>query len=127
MRIGVSLKITDAKRLSLNRPDTDQSFNADTAALKSVVPGNEDVVEAITVGSETLYRGNFTGQQLLGKINQVKQMFPHVTVGTADSWNKYADGTADPLITGNVTYLYVTWSSFLQAAFTGSVTNDVRL
>lgn len=71
------------------------------------MPGNEDVVEAITVGSETLYRGNFTGEQLLEKINQVKQMFPNVVVGTADSWNKYADGTADPLITGGVTYLYV--------------------
>ncbi|KAL1962708.1 hypothetical protein VTN77DRAFT_9252 [Rasamsonia byssochlamydoides] len=86
-------------------PDTEESFNADTAALKEVVPGNEDVIDAITVGSETLYRGNFTGEQLLEKINQVKAIFPNITIGTADSWNKYADGTADPLVTGGVTYL----------------------
>lgn len=89
-----------------NRPDTDQSFSEDTDALKASVPGNEDVIEAITVGSETLYRGNFTGPELLDKINQVKKMFPSVTVGTADSWNKYADGTADALVKGGVTYLY---------------------
>lgn len=76
-------------------------------ALKKVVPGNEDMIAAITVGSETLYRGNFTGPELLKKIKDVKQMFPKVKVGTADSWNKYADGTADALITGGVDYLYV--------------------
>jgi glucan 1,3-beta-glucosidase len=71
------------------------------------VPGNEDVVYAITVGSETLYRGNFTGEELLGKIQSVQNLFPKVTVGTADSWNKYADGTADALIKGGVKLLYV--------------------
>lgn len=87
------------------RPDVPESFNAGTDALKKAVPGNEDVIKAITVGSETLYRGNFTGQELLQKINQVQKMFPKVTVGTADSWNKYADGTADPLIAGGVKFL----------------------
>lgn len=52
-----------------------------------------------------MYRKTFTGQQLLGKIQQVQKMFPSITVGTADSWNKYADGTADPLIQGGVKYL----------------------
>lgn len=69
------------------------------------MPGNEDSVYAITVGSETLYRGNFTAGQLLGKIQEVQSMFPKVTVGTADSWNKYADGTADGLIKGGVKLL----------------------
>lgn len=62
---------------------------------------------AITVGSETLYRKTFTGVQLLGYINQVKAMFPSVKVGTADSWNKYADGTADAVIQGGVDLLCV--------------------
>lgn len=62
-------------------------------------------MEAITVGSETLYRGTFTGQQLLDRINKVKAMFPTVKIGTADSWNKFVDGTADPLITGGVEYM----------------------
>jgi glucan 1,3-beta-glucosidase len=28
----------------------------------------------------------------------VKRAVPNLKVGTADSWNKYADGTADPVI-----------------------------
>lgn len=92
---------------SFSRPDVPESFKADTDALKKAVPGNEDVIRAITVGSETLYRGNFTGPELLKKINQVQKMFPKVDVGTADSWNKYADGTADALISGGVNFLYV--------------------
>jgi len=95
-------------------PDTQESFDADTAALKATVPGNEDIVEACTVGSETLYRGNFTGAQLLSKIKTVQGMLPGVTVGTADSWNKFADGTADPLITGGVTYLIVNAFAYWQ-------------
>lgn len=83
------------------------SFKADTAILKKVVKGNEDIISAITVGSETLYRGNFTGPELLAKINDVKKQLPGVRVGTADSWNKYDDGTADALIHGGVDYLSV--------------------
>lgn len=87
------------------RPDTEESFNLDKEALQASVPGNEDTVYAITVGSETLYRGNFTGEELLGKINEVQEMFPDTLIGTADSWNKYDDGTADPLIQGGVKLL----------------------
>ena len=73
--------------------------------LKQVVPGNEDNVHAITVGSEVLYRGDLTADKLLKRINEVKHEFPKVKVGTADSWNKFNDGTADPLIQGGVDYL----------------------
>lgn len=89
----------------MHRPDTDESFAADKAALQAAVPGNEDAVYAITVGSESLYRGNFTGEQLLEKINEVQKMFPKTLIGTADSWNKYADGTADAVIKGGVKLL----------------------
>ena len=57
------------------------------------------------MGSESLYRGNFTGEELLGKITEVQEMFPETLIGTADSWNKYADGTADPVIKGGVKLL----------------------
>jgi glucan 1,3-beta-glucosidase len=77
----------------------DPSFTKDFASLKNAVPGNEDVVEAITVGSETLYRGDLTGPQLHNYISAVAKQFPSITVGTADSWNKFADGTADDLFT----------------------------
>lgn len=90
-----------------SRPDVPQSLDADTAAIEQFLPGNEAQVYAITVGSETLYRGNFTGPELLEIINGVKARFPNQKVGTADSWNKYADGTADALILGNVELLYV--------------------
>ena len=89
----------------MSRPDTTDSYNCDVAALQATVPGNEDVVYGITVGSETLYRGSVTAQQLLTYIQDVQKMFPTLTIGTADSWNKYADGTADPLITGGVKLL----------------------
>lgn len=62
-------------------------------------------MSAITVGSEVLYRGSLSAQALLSKIQQVQNQFPSVTVGTVDSWNKFADGTADPIIQGGVTYL----------------------
>ena len=35
----------------------------------------------------------------------MKATFPNVKVGTADSWNKYADGTADDVIRGGVKLL----------------------
>ena len=86
-------------------PDVSSSFNADTAALQAYVPSYIAQVYAITVGSETLYRGTFTGAQLLQKIRQVQAMFPTIKVGTADSWNKYADGTANAVIQGGVELL----------------------
>ena len=90
-----------------DRPDTEEAFKTDLAALEKAVPKNKDAVYAITVGSETLYRGNFTGPQLLQKINTVggSEALKGIKIGTADSWNKYADGTADALITGGVKLL----------------------
>lgn len=83
----------------------EESFEADKNALKKVLPEYADTVYAITVGSEALYRGSLTGPELLTKINDIKATFPDIKVGTADSWNKYADGTADVLITGGVKLL----------------------
>lgn len=69
------------------------------------LPNNFNAVYAITVGSEALYRGSLTGLQLLAKIQDIQTTFPNIKIGTADSWNKYADGTADELIKGNVKLL----------------------
>ena len=98
----------------LHRPDTDQSFSDDKAALQEALPGNEDTVYAITVGSETLYRGNNTGDSLLAQIQEVQALFPDTLIGTADSWNKYADGTADAVIKGGVKLLLVNGFSYWQ-------------
>lgn len=75
--------------------------------MKQTIPGNEGVIHSITVGSETLYRKGLTAQQLLDKIRTVQNAFPKISVGTVDSWNIFDDGTADPIIQGGVTYLYV--------------------
>ncbi|KAF7585692.1 glycoside hydrolase 3 protein [Aspergillus hancockii] len=94
--------------------DYDESFNNDLNVLKKTVPGNEDVIHAITVGSETLYRKGLTAQQLLTKIQQVQNSFPKVTVGTVDSWNKFNDGTADPIVQGGVTYFLANGFAYWQ-------------
>lgn len=88
-------------------PDVDESFKKDTEAIQKFGTKYPDQVYAITVGSETLYRGNFTGPELLEKIQAVKKIMPNTKVGTADSWNKYADGTADAVIAGKPDILYV--------------------
>ena len=89
-------------------PDTDQTYNADLAAIQQYAPNFPDQVYAVTVGSETLYRGNFTGATLLAKMQAVKTALGgKFRVGTADSWNKYADGTADAVIKGQPDLLYV--------------------
>jgi len=101
-------------------PDTDDSFNADKQALSTYATQYQDQVYAVTVGSETLYRGNFTGAELLGKIKDVKAILPNTKVGTADSWNKYADGTADALIKGGVELLMANAFSYWQGKQVGA-------
>ncbi|KAI9845310.1 MAG: glycoside hydrolase 3 protein [Sclerophora amabilis] len=83
-------------------PDVPESYAAGKAAVLQYAPEYEDQVYAVTVGSETLYRGNFTGSELFNDyIKDVKDALPKgIKVGTADSWNKYDDGTADAVIKG---------------------------
>ncbi|RDW67014.1 glucan 1,3-beta-glucosidase [Coleophoma crateriformis] len=90
---------------------------SDRDTAKSILPAAEktggqyapqykDKVYAITVGSETLYRGNFTGETLLAKIKDTKSAVGSgFKVSTAESWNKFMDGTADALITGGADIL----------------------
>ncbi|KAH6665098.1 putative glucan 1,3-beta-glucosidase [Halenospora varia] len=96
-------------------PDTDESYAADKAAVVKYAPQYKDQVYAITVGSETMYRGNFTGDTLLVKIKDMKTATGGAfKVGTADSWNKYQDGTADPLIKGGADILLCNAFSYWQ-------------
>ncbi|ODM16921.1 hypothetical protein SI65_07886 [Aspergillus cristatus] len=95
-------------------PDYDQSFNEDFDALKSTVHGNEDVVRAITVGSEVLYRGGLTAEQLLNRIQQVQKEFPDMSVGFVESWNKLNDGSADPILQGGVNYVLANGFAYWQ-------------
>ena len=107
---AVSISTRSAtKVLHFTRPDTEDSYNKDKTALKAVLTDGEhtDAVYAITCGSEALYRGDMKAKDLLDRINDMKKTFPTVKVGFADSWNKFADGTADPLIQGGVKLMLV--------------------
>lgn len=67
------------------------------------------------MGSEGLYRyqqdqtTGYTASDLLDRIGQTTaKLGSDIKIGTADSWNKYQDGTADPLIPHlNLMYVYL--------------------
>lgn len=100
----------------LSRPDVEESFNNDLNAIVGVAKNYQDTIYAVTVGSETMYRGNFTGATLKDKIATVKSKLPSgVKVGTADSWNKFADGTGDALI-GTADIILINAFAFWQGA-----------
>lgn len=86
-----------------------ESYDADLSAIVDNAEGFGDQVYAVTVGSETLYRGNFTGEELRDKIvdvkDSIKDVLPDAKVGTADSWNLYRDGAADAVIKAGVDIL----------------------
>jgi len=105
-------------------PDVQDSFDKDRAAIAAVAATFKDQIYAITVGSETMYRKTFTGDVLLSKINQVKSQFTGFKVGTADSWNKYADGTADAVLKGGVDLLLVNAFAFWQGADINNATHQ---
>jgi len=97
-------------------PDVEESFNKDLKAITDVAQQYADTIYAVTVGSETLYRGNFTGEELKDKISTVKSKLPKgIKVGTADSWNKIADGTGDAII-GTADIIMVNAFAFWQGA-----------
>ncbi|OTB02903.1 glycoside hydrolase family 17 protein [Hypoxylon sp. CI-4A] len=112
-------------------PDTDESFQADKAAVVENTSKYKDQVYGITVGSESLYRGNFTGPELLEKIEDVKSAVGGgVKIGTADSWNKFADGTADAVIRSDSVDILLTnafsyWQGQTLSNATGSFYDDV--
>ncbi|KAI4214492.1 MAG: hypothetical protein LQ351_002909 [Letrouitia transgressa] len=89
--------------------DAQASYESEWKALKGVLnAGNAASVYGITVGSESLYRG-VSAFELLPRIKNATAEFGKFTkrIGTVDSWNKFQDGTADPIITGGVKFLLV--------------------
>ena len=81
-------------------PDTAESFAKDKLVIASVASLYAEELYGISVGSETLYRKVFDGEQLLQKIVEIKNILPEGLnrIGTADTWNKITDGTADAVI-----------------------------
>ncbi|KAL7275204.1 glycoside hydrolase 3 protein [Rhizina undulata] len=85
-------------------PTDDAHFTLEKEALQTYIPKfGTDNIHAITVGSEHLYRGDLTGAQLAEMIGEVRTLLKglgadSIPLGTADSWNKFQDGTADPVV-----------------------------
>ncbi|ODV97842.1 hypothetical protein PACTADRAFT_47693 [Pachysolen tannophilus NRRL Y-2460] len=94
-------------------PTDDNHFDEEISALQSYLPTiSKSVISEITVGSEVLYRGDLTADQLASKITQVKSTISSITdkngdsysdipVGTVDSWNCLVDSSAVDAITAS--------------------------
>jgi glucan 1,3-beta-glucosidase len=110
--------LSRTKHTNINtRPDTDAQYAADLAIIKQYAPQYTAQVYAVTVGSETLYRGSFTGPTLASKISAVKSALGGgIKVGTADSWNKWADGTGDAVIQGGADIILANAFGFWQSS-----------
>jgi len=95
-----------------SRADTDQEFTDDQTETLKYAKQYSNTIYAFTVGSEGLYRAEqtpgagYSASDLLKRIDWFKGNMTQYgltqRVGTADSWNKYQDGTADSLISGGV-------------------------
>lgn len=81
-------------------PDTAESYAKDKSAIAAIAPEYVDELYGVSVGSETLYREVFDGEELLQKIIEIKNVLPDRVqrIGTADTWNKIVDGTADAIV-----------------------------
>lgn len=86
----------------LNRPDGG-AYEKEKAPLVDADLGQYgDTLYGITVGSEGIYRGTYSEGDLMGWISDMQQTFPDVVLGTADSWNGWANGTMDNIITSGI-------------------------
>jgi len=98
-------------------PDVPTSYNQDLGNISTYAPQYKDVVWGVSVGSETMYRKNFTGAQLASKIQDVNNtLHGQFRLGTADTWNTYADGTADDLIKSGPDFLFANAFAFWQGS-----------
>ncbi|CDR46624.1 CYFA0S24e01376g1_1 [Cyberlindnera fabianii] len=91
-------------------PNDDAHFSAEKEALQSYLPKiKKSTIEAITVGSEALYRADLTATELANAISDIKDVIADITdsegnsykdtpVGFVDSWNIIVDGGSLPAI-----------------------------
>lgn len=91
-------------------PTDDAHFQAEKLALQQYLPTiSKGTVKVFTVGSEALYRGDLSAQQLASDIGLVKlllkgisdkngELYGSVPVGTVDLWNVLVDGGSLPAI-----------------------------
>ena len=95
------------------RADHQSDYDTDVNVLKPYLTEYASTVYAVTVGSEALYRYEHsadksvgcTASDLANRISSFTKLLGDlglhnnpIKVGTADSWNKFQDGTADAII-----------------------------
>ncbi|EMR10901.2 hypothetical protein PNEG_01047 [Pneumocystis murina B123] len=78
-------------------------FRDQLSLLKEIPQEHVPYIYAISVGSEVLYRKDYSDEILLDQIITVRKLlnemnFQSIKLGTADTWNVYADGTANRII-----------------------------
>jgi len=61
-----------------------------------------DTLYGITVGSEGIYRGTYSAEDLVGWISDMQNTFQDVTIGSADSWSSWANGSMDSVLTSGI-------------------------
>jgi glucan 1,3-beta-glucosidase len=83
--------------IPLKRPDTEDQYNNGKQAIITNGNAYKEHVHAVIVGSESLYRGTYSADELVARIEDMRRAAPGFRYGMSDSWNKYADGTADPV------------------------------
>jgi glucan 1,3-beta-glucosidase len=80
------------------RPDGG-AYAKEKAAIDAANPTQYgDALYGITVGSEGMYRGTYNADDLVGWVQDMKNSYPSVAIGSADSWNCWANGTMDSII-----------------------------
>jgi glucan 1,3-beta-glucosidase len=97
-----SYQCTITTAVNKSRPtigsDQDPSFVRDLAVVQAAATLYAPQIHAITVGSESLYRGDMTASQLVGLINITRALLPDFKIGTGDAFDTILDGTADLVI-----------------------------
>lgn len=121
-------------------PTPSDKFALEKQALQSVLPTlSKSTISSVLVGSEALYRGDLTGDELASMISEIKQLLSEISdkdgnsygdvpVGTVDSWNKLVDGSANsPIQVSDVFYAnaFSYWQGQTQANSTFSFFDDI--
>lgn len=110
------------KTLIESRPDGG-SYNREKAALLEVdLDEYADTIYGITVGSEGIYRGTYSEEDLLGWIDDIHKTFPDTLIGTADSWNGWANGSMDGIITSGIKLILANGFPYWQYQEIGNAT-----